>query len=147
MTTRSTIALPADLIDHPDQAALGRHLRTALGIRAPLTDYREDPDQLQMTFAAPGHRTVVTVDRAQRMADVEAETRGLLGKLDDLHKGFDSGPAWFWIIDLTAALLTLSALTGMVTLLSLRRRRRSGFIMAALGVASIVAIYLIWVPR
>jgi uncharacterized protein len=73
----------------------------------------------------------VTVNRAQRMGDVETETRGLLEKLDDLHKGFDSGPAWYWIIDLAAILLSLSALTGMVTLVSLRARRRSGFIVAA----------------
>lgn len=35
----------------------------------------------------------------------------------------------------------------MVTLVSFRARRRSGFIAAALGVASIVAMYLIWVPQ
>lgn len=144
---RSTIRPPTDLIDHPDRDVVGGRLRQELGIRAPLTDYREDPDQIQVTFAAPGHRTVVTIDRPNRMATVETETRGLVGKLDDLHKGFDSGPAWSWMIDLTAILLTLSALTGMATLLSLRARRRSGFIVAGLGVISIVAIYLVWVPQ
>jgi hypothetical protein len=145
--TKLTIALPADLLDHPDRAALGRRLQQMLAVRSPITDYREDPDQIQVTFAAPGRRTVVTVDRAQRTGEVEAETRGLLGKLDDLHKGFDSGAVWYWIIDLAAILLTLSALTGMVTLVSLRARRRSGFIVAALGIFSIVTVYLIWVPR
>jgi uncharacterized protein len=145
--TGSTIALPADVLEHPDRSALGQRLRQIIGIRSPVTDYREDPDQIQVTFAAPGHRTVVTVNRIQRTGEVETETRGLLGKLDDLHKGFDSGPAWSWIIDLTAALLTLSAVTGMVTLVSLRARRRSGFIVAGLGVVSIVALYLTWVPQ
>jgi hypothetical protein len=144
---RSTIVLPADVLEHPEQAVLGQRLRETLGIRSPLTDYRADPGQIQVTFAAPGHRTVVTVNRAQRMGEVESETRGLLGKLDDLHKGFDSGPAWFWIIDLTAVLLTSSAITGMVTLVSLRARRRTGFVVAALGVVSILALYLIWVPQ
>jgi hypothetical protein len=55
--------------------------------------------------------------------------------------------SWYWIIDLAAILLSLSALTGMVTLVSFRARRRSGFIVAALGVVSIVALYLIWVPQ
>jgi hypothetical protein len=145
--TKSTIVLPADLADHPDQTALARHLRGTLGVRSPVSDYHEDPDQIQITFAAPGNRTVVTVDRAQRMGDVETQSRGLLGKLDDLHKGFDSGPAWYWVTDLTAILLTLSALTGMVTLLSLRARRRGGFLVAALGVASMIALYFIWIPR
>ncbi len=145
--TKSTIVVPANLLEHPDRPTLGQGLRDMLGVRSPITDYREDPDQIQVTFAAPGHRTVVTVNRAQRTGEVEAETRGLLGKLDDLHKGFDSGPAWYWMIDVTAVLLTLSAVTGMVTLVSFRARRRSGFIVAGLGVVSIVALYLMWVPQ
>jgi hypothetical protein len=145
--TKSTIAVAADVVDHPVRTTLARYLQDTLGIRSPMSDYREDPDQIQVTFAAPGHRTVVTMNRAARTADVESETRGLLGKLDDLHKGFDSGPAWSWIIDGTAVLLALSALTGMVTLVGFRSRRRSGFVVAALGIVSIVALYLIWVPK
>jgi uncharacterized protein len=145
--TKSTIVLPAEVLAHPSRSSVGGRLRDMLGVRSPITDYREDPDQIQVTFAAPGHRTIVTINRTQFTGVVESETRGLLGKLDDLHKGFDSGRAWYWIIDLAAVLLTLSALTGMVTLVSLRARRRSGFIVAALGVISIAALYLIWVPQ
>jgi hypothetical protein len=144
--TKSTIILPAGVVEHPDRLILGQRLRETIGVRSPITDYHEDSDQVQVTFAAPGRRTVVTVDRAKRTGEVETETRGLLGKIDDLHKGFDSGPVWYWIIDLAAILLGLSALTGMVTLVSLRARRRSGFVVAALGVVTIVVLYLIWVP-
>ena len=147
VVTSSTITLPAEALVNPDRAGLGGRLREMLGLRAPITDYHEDADQIQVTFAAPGHRTVVTVDRTQRTGAVEAEARGLLGKLDDLHKGFDSGPAWSWIIDITAILLSLSAVTGMVTLLSLRHRRKSGLLVAALGIVTIAALYLIWVPK
>jgi hypothetical protein len=145
--TTSTIAVPMELLAHPDPAALGNQLRGALGIRSAVTDYHEDPDQIQVTFAVPGRRTVATIDRTDGKADIEAETRGLFGKLDDLHKGFDSGPAWYWLIDITAILLTISSLTGMVTLLSLRARRRSGFLVGSLAVAMLLAIYFIWVPR
>jgi len=145
--TRSTIALPADVLEHADQATLVQRMRGMIGVRSPLTDYRADTDQIQATFAAPGRRTIVTVNRAQRTGEVESETRGLLGKLDDLHKGLDSGRLWFWIIDLTALLLIVSALTGTATLLSLRARRRGGFVLAGLGVASIAILYRIWVPR
>ena len=89
----------------------------------------------------------MTIDRAAHKAEVEIETRGLLGRLDDLHKGFDSGRTWYWIIDIAAILLTVSSLTGMVTLLSLRARRRSGFIVGGLGVAMVVAIYFFLIPQ
>ena len=143
----SSIEVSSDVLERADQAVLGEYLRKALALSAPMTDYRQDADQIQVTFAAPGRRTVVTVSRSERRGEVESETRGLLGKLDDLHRGLDSGPAWSWIIDLVAVMLSLSALTGMVTLASFRARRRGGFIIAALGVVSIVALYLIWVPH
>ena len=143
----STITLPMELVAHPDQAAIGNQLRGALGLRSAITDYHEDPDQIQVTFAVPGRRTIATIHRADGLADIEAETRGLLGKLDDLHKGFDSGPAWYWLIDITAILLTISSLTGMITLLSLRARRRSGFIIGGMAVVMLFAIYFIWVPQ
>ena len=70
--TQSTIVLPLGVLAHPDKSALGGRLRDMLGVRSPITDYREDPDQIQMTFAAPGHRTVVTINRAQSTGEVES---------------------------------------------------------------------------
>ena len=145
-TASSTTPVDAAAIQAPNPDTLGNYLKGKLGIGAPLTDYHDDPDQIELTFAAPGHRTVVTIDRAQNSANVEAETRGLLGRLDDLHKGFDSGPVWYWTIDVAAILLTISSLTGMITLVSLRARRRSGFLIAGLSVATVLAIYVWFVP-
>jgi hypothetical protein len=146
-TKKSEIKLDKALIDNPDQAELERCLRENLGIRAPSTDYHVDPDQIQITFAAPGARTVVTINRADASAEVEQESRGLVGKLDDLHKGLDAGSAWFWTIDIAAIALVTSSLTGIVTLVALRARRRSGFSVCALGILTVIAIYVIWVPK
>jgi hypothetical protein len=145
--TLSKIDLPMELVAHPDQKAIANQLRGALGLRSEVTDYHEDAEQIQVTFAVPGRRTIATINRADGKVDIESETRGLLGKLDDLHKGFDSGPVWYWLIDITAILLTISSLTGMVTLLSLRARRRSGFVIGGLAVVMLLAIYFIWVPQ
>jgi len=144
--TTKTISLPAELLESPDQAAVSSYLQETLGVRSPVTDYREDESEIQVIFAAPGKRTLVTINRSERTGEVEAENRGILGRLDDLHKGFDAGTAWYWIIDFSAILLTVSSLTGMVTLFSLRTRRKSGFIVGAIGVVTVVAIYLVCVP-
>jgi hypothetical protein len=143
----SSITIDENLVRNPEQAALEKYLREKVGIQSPVTDYHEDSDQIQMTFAAPGKRTVVTINRADNSGEVENEQRGLLGKLDDLHKGFDTGRVWYWTIDLAAILLVVSSLTGMVTLLALRARRRSGFVVGTLGVLMVVLLYLIWVPK
>jgi hypothetical protein len=144
---QSEITIDKTILDTADQGTVEQCLRQTLGIRLPVTDYHDDPEQIQITFAAPGRRTVVTINRLDGTAEVEKESRGFFGKLDDLHKGLDSGRAWFWTIDVAGALLALSSLTGMVTLVALRARRRTGFAVGAFGVLTVFAIYMIWVPR
>jgi len=143
----SEITLDKNLVENPDRATLETCLREELGIRSPSTDYHDDPDQIQITFAAPGARTVVTINRADGKATVEKEGRGFLGTLDDLHKGFDAGKVWYWTIDVAAVLLVVSSLTGMVTLVALRARRRIGFAICLLGILTVIAIYVICVPK
>jgi len=146
-TTTSEITLDKDAVRSADSVALEQVLRRQLGIRSPSTDYHDDPDQIQMTFASPGTRTVVTINRADGTGQVERESRGFLGRLGDLHKGFDAGRVWYWTIDIAAIVLVVSSITGMVTLVALRARRRTGFAVCALGVLTVVAIYALWVPR
>ena len=143
----SSITIDENLVSNPNQAALEKFIREKLGIRSPATDYHEDPDEIQLTFAVPGKRTVVTINRADAQGTVEKEERGFLGKLDDLHKGFDTGRVWYWTIDVAALFLVVSSLTGMVTLLALRARRRGGFLVGALGILMVIMLYVIWVPK
>jgi hypothetical protein len=146
-TAKTDITVDKKLLNNPDQAVLEQRLREQLGIRSSATDYHEDPDQIQVTFAVPGARTVVTINRAEGRADIEKENRGFLGRLGDLHKGFDTGKVWYWTIDVAALLIVFSSMTGIVTLLALRARRRTGFTVGALGIVTVLAIYLIWVPK
>src|SRR5262245_37957858 len=143
----SQIILDKSLIDNADQVAIEQCLRQRLGLRWPPTDYRDDPDQIQITFAAPGARTAVTINRANGTAEVERENRGFMGKLGDLHKGLDVGKVWYGTIDVVAILLVISSLTGMVTLVALRARRRTGFAVCALGILTVIAIYVMYVPK
>ena len=144
---KSEIVLDKNLVAQSNQATLEHYLRKQLGIRSPSTDYHDDADQIQVTYAAPGTRTVVTIKRVDGTAEVEKESRGFLGRLGDLHKGFDTGTVWSWTIDAAALLIVVSSLTGIVTLLALRARRRLGFTIAALGVLTVLVIYEIWVPK
>jgi uncharacterized protein len=145
--TKSEVSLDTELVKGDDPTALEKCVRQTLGLQWPSTDYHADPDQIQITFAAAGGRTLVTIDRATGKADVEKETRGFMGKLGDLHKGFDTGKVWYWTIDVAAALLIVSSLTGIITLVALRARRRTGFAICALSVLSVLAIYVIYVPK
>src|SRR5215813_2511458 len=72
--TRSEISVEKDLVDNPDRAAIEECLQRKLGIRSPSTDYHDDPDQIEITFAVPGARTVVTINRADGRGQVEKES-------------------------------------------------------------------------
>src|SRR6185436_9201493 len=139
----SRVTLDKHLVDNPDPAALEQVLRQKLRVRAPSTDYHDDSDQIQMTFAAPGNRTTVTINREDGQGEVETESRGFMGRLGDLHKGFDTGRVWYWTIDLAASLIVVSSFTGIVTLIALRARRRTGFTVGMLGILTVLAIYMI----
>ena len=143
----STIPLDKQLLDPANRGTLELHLRRLLDIRSPATDVNDTGDQIQVTYAVPGARTVVTINRTAGVAEIEKETRGFFGKLGDLHKGFDTGRVWSWTIDVAAMLIVVSSLTGIVTLVALRHRRRTGFTLGALGVLTVIVIYLIWVPK
>jgi hypothetical protein len=143
----SEIILDKSMIDSAGRPGIEQSVRQKLSLRSPATDYHDDPDQIEMTFAAPGSRTVVTINRSDGKGQVEKESRGIVGKLDDLHKGLDTGVVWYWTIDLAAILLVVSSLTGMVTLVALRARRRTGFAVCALAILTVVAIYVMWIPK
>lgn len=143
----SQMVLDKTMVNNADEAGIEQTVRRKLNIREAATDYREDADQIEITFAAPGARTIVTINRADGQGQVERESRGLLGRLGDLHKGLDAGPVWYWTIDAAGALLVVSSLTGMITLVALRARRRMGFAVSALGFLTVLAIYLIWIPK
>ena len=145
--TTSEILLDKRVVAHADQATVENYLREKMGIQSASTDYHDDAGQIQVTYAAPGARTIVTIDRQDGKAEVEKESRGLFGRLGDLHKGLDTGSVWYWTIDVAALLIVVSSLTGIVTLLSLRHRRRMGFTIGALGVLTILVIYALWVPK
>jgi hypothetical protein len=145
--TKSEIVLDKSLVAHADQATIEHQLQETLGIRSLSTDYHDDADQIQVTYAIPGARTVVTINRKDGSAEIEKESRGLLGRLGDLHKGFDTGRVWYWTIDVAAVLIVVSSITGIVTLMALRHRRRLGFTIGALGVLTVLVIYVLWVPR
>ena len=146
-TSTTTLTLPASLLDRPSQEAIGQYLRGVLGLQSPAMKYRADDDEIDVTFTAPGSRTQVMIHRADGAAQVESESRGLFAKLDDLHKGLDSGNVWSGVIDITAVLLILSSITGIVTLVSLPKRRVMGFVAGGSVAAVLAIVYWLAVPR
>jgi hypothetical protein len=71
---------------------------------------------------------------------------GVVAVINDLHKGRDSGFAWSVVIDVTAILMVLVSVTGIVLIFYLKRRRFSGIVTAVVGTILVALVFVLWVP-
>jgi hypothetical protein len=116
------------------------------GIRAALTDFRVDDDQVQISFKGPGYAADGFVDRAKASYEITESRLGFVAVVNDLHKGRDTGAAWATFIDISAVLMTLVSLTGLMLIFFLHKRLRTGLLALAIGTLLSCVVYLIWVP-
>ncbi len=71
---------------------------------------------------------------------------GPVAILNDLHKGRDTGAAWSNVIDISAILMCLVSLSGLVLIFFLYKRRASGLMALAIGALLCFIVYTVWVP-
>jgi hypothetical protein len=146
-TTASTIRLPLDTVKAGQAAAVESQLQSALHIKTPASSYDAYDEEIDVAFHSPGRRVHALVNRADGNVKVVSESRGAIGLINDLHKGMETGSAWRLLVDATAILIGFSALSGIVTLVSLPKRRMPGLLTTIGGGVVVFAIYWLFVPR
>jgi hypothetical protein len=122
------------------------HLRKAHRTHGAVTDFRIDDQECVVMFKGPGYAADAIIDRETGRYTLSQTAFGVVAVINDLHKGRDTGAGWSVLIDISAVLLTLIALTGLVLLFYLKRRRRKGLVVALVGLVVVVVIYILWVP-
>ena len=122
------------------------HLRKTHGVRGALTEFRAEETECLVTFKGPGYAADAFIDRATGRYNVSQTYHGVLAVINDLHKGRDTGPAWSALIDVSAVLMTLISLTGLVLLFYLKLRRVPGLVVTLIGAVAVAAVYLLGVP-
>ncbi len=133
------------LLTGPDRLALVEHLRKVEHLRGAVDDFDLADDPVVLVFRAPGRRSDVTIERDGAM-EVVTGSRGMLGRLMDLHTDTHAGPWWWLIADGTAMLLMGACLTGLVLYSVMPKRRVTGAIFALVGIALCLGIYMWLVP-
>ncbi|WP_083488755.1 PepSY-associated TM helix domain-containing protein [Pedobacter borealis] len=86
------------------------------------------------------------IDRETGKYELTTTRFGAVAVINDLHKGRDSGKAWSWIIDISAVLMTLVSISGIILICFIKKKRLSGFIIAAVGTIACYLIYKLFVP-
>ena len=121
-------------------------LRNRHGVKAALSDFRVDEDQVQVSFKGPGYAADGFIERATGKYELMESRLGFIAVVNDLHKGRDTGKAWAGIIDISAALMTLVSLTGLVLIFFLHKKLRAGLYALVIGTVLCYVVYVVWVP-
>ncbi len=129
-----------------DKLSVVEHLRARHGIRGALVDFGVDDYECMVTFKGPGYAADAFIDRDTGRYQLTETSHGAVAVLNDLHKGRDTGKSWSLLIDISAVLLTVISLSGLILILYLKLRRVPGLVVAVAGTAAVVAIILLLVP-
>ncbi len=145
---RFTGSLDASWMKAPEahKADIVATFRSRHGIKADLSDFRVDDDQAQISFKGPGYSADGFADRRTGKYELNENRLGLIAIINDLHKGRDTGKVWAAIIDVSAILMVLVSLSGLVLIFFLHKKLRSGLIALAIGTVLCYVVYQIWVP-
>ena len=144
---------PADGLGEPvadaggvDKLAVAETLRSRHALRGAVTEFAVDDYQCFVSFRGPGYSADAFIDRATGQYELTEARLGLVALLNDLHAGRSAGPAWPWMIDLSAVIMAIASITGLALVLLVKRRRSSGIVAAVLGSLAVLLVYLLWVP-
>jgi hypothetical protein len=121
-------------------------LRQVHHITAALSDFRVEESQCAVSFKGPGYSADAFIDRATGGYELTEIRMGVFAVLNDLHKGRDTGSSWATVIDISAILMTLVSLTGLMLIFFHSKRRRSGLLVLTTGALLCYLAFRIWVP-
>ncbi len=138
-------ALPATAVtgDDVDLLAASEYLRSEQGVRGTVTDHSSTSQAASISYRGPGYSADVLIRIADRSFTITEERSGFVAIMNDLHKGRNTSTLWKWVIDITAGVLVIMSLTGLVLQITIKRRRRVAFTLAVVG--AILSVVLIWV--
>ena len=121
-------------------------LRNTHGIHGAVKDFRVEDADCSISFKAPGYTADILIDRTTGHYELTETSMGWVAILNDLHKGRDAGEMWVRLIDISAVLMTLVSITGLLLVFFLQKKRLSGLLSLVAGAVLCYLAYLTLVP-
>ena len=155
VVTEQTATLPAPLLARlaqmpeettdPVPDAVARWASDALKVSVAGKPTETTLDEVYVALPMPGGDGWITIDRATGEAVKEVTNQGWIAYVNDLHKGRNTGPVWYWFIDVFAVACVVFALTGLTLLWLHSRSRPSTWPLVGLGLLIPVVIALLFI--
>lgn len=125
-----------------DRLAIAEELRRTHGLRGVVDDFRVEETECQVAFKGPGSNADAVIDRRTGSYEITAVSEGFVALMNDLHKGRHTGTNWSLLIDVSAVLLSLVAVSGFWLLLYVKRRRIRGLWIGVAGTILLLLVFL-----
>lgn len=155
VTKETTATLPAPLLERlkafpaettdPAPDAVARWVSSELGAQVAGKPTETTSAEIYVALPAPGGEGWVTIDRESGLTTRVNTSRGAVAWLNDLHKGRNTGPVWYWFIDVFAVACAVFAITGLALLWLHARNRKSTWPLVAAGLLIPAVIALIFI--
>ena len=120
------------------------YFRNQHAVKGAVVDFRIEDSQVSVSFKGPGYEADAFINRETGEYEFTQTRTGIIGFFNDLHKGRDTGKTWAWVIDVSAVLMVIISLSGLILLLFIKKKRMNGVIVAIIGLILIYLIYKIW---
>lgn len=125
-----------------DKLAVAEHLRSTHLLTGHVADFLCFEDSCEVTFQGPGYAATARISRSDGKYELTTTCNDLISIMNDLHKGRHTGDLWKVIIDVSAIISTLVAISGFVLVFYLRLKRSLRVTLSILG-----TILLMWFIR
>ncbi|MFM2361811.1 MAG: hypothetical protein RLZZ316_713 [Bacteroidota bacterium] len=124
--------------------ALVEYFRNQYKVKGAVADFRIDEQEISFSFKAPAYQADAFIERGSGSFTLMQTNQGFMGFVNDLHKGRDTGTVWAWVIDVSAVLMTLISLTGLILLLFIKKKRMAGILLLVAGGLLMYVLYRFW---
>ena len=134
--------LPASLLkllnketrsDTPLPGPVSEELEDAVSLHPGNRPAEWSEGEVYVAIPGPGSDGWISIDRTTGAVTSEATDQGWISYFNDLHKGRNTGTAWFWFIDVFAMACVVFTLTGFFLLQLHARHRPSTWPLVAAG--------------
>lgn len=139
---RAALAKGIDSGLAPLPAPVARQLEAEFAITAGQREAEWSTDEVYLAVPGPGRDAWASIDRATGQIETELTNRGAVSFLNDLHKGRNTGTAWFWFIDVLAVASIIFTITGLLLLQLHASKRPSTWPLVGIGTALPVIVII-----
>ncbi|MFN5731656.1 MAG: PepSY-associated TM helix domain-containing protein [Planctomyces sp.] len=126
-----------------DRLAVVEFLRGEHGLSGRMTEFLSFQDECEVTFQGPGYAATARIRRDDGTYSVSIISNDLVSLLNDLHKGRHTGAEWSVVIDISAIISALVAITGLILVFFLKLHRKLRLSLAVAGILLILWMFRI----